>query len=152
AMPDGPPRDGPSFAPTAYCADPEPGAPSAEITAALMQVPGVAHVLEGTASDGDRFFTLTLRQLVDHSNPDGPTFEQRLSIIHHGATAPTVLGIQGYDLAQTSFREEPTVILDGNQVEIEHRYFLPSRPDPVDWSKLTIWQAAADDHCVVRAL
>src|SRR5262249_22635683 len=75
AMPDGPPRDGPSFAPTAYCADPEPGAPSAEITAALMQVPGVAHVLEGTASDGDRFFTLTLRQLVDHSNPDGPTFE-----------------------------------------------------------------------------
>lgn len=150
--PDAPVSDAPAFSQTVYCADSEPGAAAADIAAALMQVPGAAGVVEGSASNGDRFFTLTLRQLVDHSAPGGATFKQRVTVIHHATSAPTVLGTQGYDLAQTSFREEPTVILSANQVEVEHRFFPPSQPSPLDWSKLTIWQAAADDHCLVRAL
>ena len=150
--PDAPPRDAPAIVQPAFCADSEPGAPSADIAAALRRVPGIADVVEIPASEGDRFFTLTFRQLVDHSEVGGPTFKQRVTVIHHGAAAPVILGTQGYDLAQTSFREEPTVILGANQVEVEHRYFLPSQPSPVDWSKLTIWQAAADDHCLIRAL
>ncbi|WP_452124478.1 hypothetical protein [Fodinicola feengrottensis] len=29
---------------------------------------------------------------------------------------------------------------------------MPSRPAPADWSKLTIWQAATDQHVIVQAL
>ena len=47
---------------------------------------------------------------------------------------------------------EVTRILEGNQVNIEHRFFLPSRPEPADWSDLTIFQQASDDHRLERAL
>jgi hypothetical protein len=35
---------------------------------------------------------------------------------------------------------------------VEHRFFTPSRPSPADWSDLTIWQEASDEHRIVRAL
>jgi hypothetical protein len=37
-------------------------------------------------------------------------------------------------------------------MSIEHRYFAGSRPDPADWSKLTIEQMAHDEHAIVTAL
>src|SRR6185503_19153486 len=39
-----------------------------------------------------------------------------------------------------------------NQIDVEQRFFEPSRPDPADWSFLTIEQAAADHHRIVAAL
>ncbi len=42
--------------------------------------------------------------------------------------------------------------MDGNQVSMEYRYFTPSRPQPADWSKLDIWQAASDQHRIFEAL
>jgi hypothetical protein len=47
---------------------------------------------------------------------------------------------------------EPAQILDANELTVEHRYFGPSQPDPLDWSFLTIQQAAADHHRIVQAL
>jgi hypothetical protein len=44
-----------------------------------------------------------------------------------------------------------TSLLSANQIDFEHRYFLPSRPLPADWKYLTIQQAAADSHRVVQA-
>jgi hypothetical protein len=35
---------------------------------------------------------------------------------------------------------------------MEHRFFTPSRPDPADWTKLTIEQAAYDQHRITQAL
>ena len=35
---------------------------------------------------------------------------------------------------------------------MEYRFFTPSRPDPADWSKLDIWQAASDQHRIFKAL
>jgi hypothetical protein len=139
---------------TVTCADPPPGpAGAGDVAAVLAALPGVADVSEGaTTVVGYRAFTFTLRQLVDHSAPGGATFTQRLALMHHDPAGPTVLGTQGYDLAQLSFREEPTVLLGANQVEVEHRFFAASLPTPADWSKLDIWQAAADHHCAVVAL
>jgi hypothetical protein len=45
------------------------------------------------------------------------------------------------------YRDSPvqlTRLLSANQISIEHRFFAESRPNPVDWSKLTIQQMAAD--------
>ena len=42
-------------------------------------------------------------------------------------------------------------LLGANQLSVEHRFFLPSRPEPADWSLLTIQQSAADFHRIVQA-
>ena len=146
--------DAAAAGPAVFCADPVVAPASGlDVLAALQQLPGVAGASESAAGlIGYRFFTFTFRQLVDHGAAGGATFTQRVTVLHRGASAPTVLGTQGYDLAQRPFREEPTILLTANQVEVEHRFFTPSRPDPVDWSKLTIWQAAADDHCLTLAM
>lgn len=34
----------------------------------------------------------------------------------------------------------------------EHRYYPPSRPDPVDWTKDALRQGAADQHRIIVAL
>jgi hypothetical protein len=63
-----------------------------------------------------------------------------------------VVTTSGYEIQMTPLRSEPAEIVDGNQIRIEHRFFLPSRPDPADWSDLTIEQAAADHHRIIVAL
>lgn len=65
-----------------------------------------------------------------------------------------VLYTGGYGLPvnPTASRTEPTQLVDGNQVSVEHRFFRSSRPAPADWDDLTIWQEATDEHRIVQAL
>ncbi|KAB2884435.1 MAG: aminopeptidase [Kofleriaceae bacterium] len=58
----------------------------------------------------------------------------------------------GYNVSTRGSRSQLTVLTNGNQLSMEHRYFAPSRPDPADWSKLTIEQAAGDQHRITQAL
>jgi hypothetical protein len=118
----------------------------------LRAVPGLTVVSEQPAPAGFRFFMLTYRQPADHLNPQGATFEQRLQLLHRGTDRPMVLHTTGYNMPEFAFRSEPTRILDANQISVEQRFFLPSRPEPADWSKLTIWQAATDHHKIINAL
>ncbi|GLW05712.1 tripeptidyl aminopeptidase [Microtetraspora sp. NBRC 13810] len=119
----------------------------------LQAIPGLTVVSE-TQPAGYRFFVLRYTQPVDHRKPRGATFEQRLTLLHRSAGAPVVLSTNGYGLAvnPTASRTEPTQLLDGNQVSVEHRFFRDSRPSPADWDDLTIWQEATDEHRIVQAL
>jgi hypothetical protein len=65
--------------------------------------------------------------------------------------APTVLQISGYYVNPQPVQYELTALLQANQLHVEHRYFIPSRPDPVDWQFLDIAQSAADLHAIVAA-
>ena len=124
-----------------------------DIADQLAAIPGMTVVSEEPPpAAGFRFFFLTYRQPVDHTNPGGPTFEQRLQLLHRGADRPMVLHTTGYNMPEYAFRSEPTQLLDGNQISVEQRFFDPSRPNPADWSKLNIWQAATDHHRIVGAL
>ena len=119
----------------------------------LEAAPGVTVVSEEAApAPGYRFFFLTMRQLVDHTNPQGPTFEQRFQLLHRDTSRPMILHTTGYNMPEGAFRSEPTTLVDGNQISVEQRFFSPSRPDPADWRKLDIWQAATDHHKIVKAL
>jgi hypothetical protein len=119
----------------------------------LEAVPGLTVVSEEPApAPGYRFFFLTYRQAVDHLNPQGPTFEQRLQLLHRDTSRPMVLHTTGYDMPEFAFRSEPTALVDGNQISVEQRFFTPSRPEPANWRKLDIWQAATDHHKIVAAL
>ncbi|HST81771.1 MAG TPA: hypothetical protein VLL08_08570, partial [Kineosporiaceae bacterium] len=119
----------------------------------LLAIPGISLIEEKPVSTpGYRFFLLNLTQPVDHRQPNGATFQQRISVLHKDVSRPTVLFTSGYGLSTTPNRSEPTRIVDGNQVSMEYRFFTPSRPEPADWSDLTIWQAATDEHRIYQAL
>jgi hypothetical protein len=51
-----------------------------------------------------------------------------------------------------AYLDEPTVLLEANQLAVEHRYFGTSIADDADWSFLTVAQAAADSHRIVELL
>ena len=136
-------------------AGPEPASVAAQedLKDRLEAVPGLTVVAEKPApAPGFRFFFLTFRQAVDHRNPQGPTFEQRLQLLHRDTSRPMILHTTGYNMPEVAFRSEPTALVDGNQISVEQRFFEPSRPDPANWRKLDIWQAATDHHKLVQAL
>jgi hypothetical protein len=126
-------------------------AAGADIKDRILAVPGMSFIEEKPV-DGYRYFVLNYEQPVDHRHPGKGTFKQRISILHKGENRPTVFFTGGYNLSTTPSRSEPTQMTDGNQVSMEYRFFTPSRPDPADWSKLDIWQAASDQHRIFKAL
>ena len=128
-----------------------PDLPDGDLAEVLAAIPGMS-VTEEAVDPPYRFFRLVYQQPVDHDDPDGDTFGQRMTLVHRDAAAPMVLHTGGYHLTEQPFLSELGYLLDGNQVHVEQRFFGPSRPDPADWSKLTIEQAAADHHRIVEAL
>ncbi|OMI34078.1 S28 family serine protease [Streptomyces sparsogenes] len=117
----------------------------------ILAIPGMRFVEEKPYA-GYRFLVLTYTQPVDHRHPSKGTFEQRFTLLHRSTDRPTVFFTSGYDVNTSPRRSEPTQLVDGNQVSLEYRFFTPSRPNPADWSKLDIWQAASDQHRLFRAL
>jgi hypothetical protein len=125
----------------------------ADLRDQLAAIPGMTVVSEQNPPPaGYRFFILTYRQPVDHTNPAGPTFEQRLQLLHRDVNRPMILHTTGYNMPSGPFRAEPTALVDGNQISVEERFFEPSRPNPANWTKLNIWQAATDHHRITQAL
>ncbi|GGT28375.1 S28 family serine protease [Streptomyces purpureus] len=124
---------------------------SADIKDRILAIPGMT-LVEEKPYPGYRFFVLTYTQPVDHRRPSAGTFQQRITLLHKDVTRPTVFFTSGYHVNTNPRRSEPTAIVDGNQVSMEYRFFTPSRPQPADWSKLNIWQAATDQHRIFTAL
>lgn len=96
----------------------------------------------------DSILELRIRQPVDHRNPEGPSFYQRLYISHIDPSRPVVLVTAGYD-ASFYYTSEIAAQLKCNQIMVEHRYFGRSKPDSLDWRYLDTWQAASDHHRIV---
>ncbi|MFD3436282.1 S28 family serine protease [Streptomyces sp. NPDC058685] len=125
---------------------------SEDIRGQLERIPGMTVVAVGE-KQGHPHYTLTYAQPVDHRRPQRGSFTQRLTLWHKATDRPTVLHTGGYTLA--SGTAQVTTVLDANQVSVEHRYFGPSRPAGAaadDWSELTVWQEASDEHRVTQAL
>jgi len=89
-----------------------------------------------------------IEQPLDHRNPDGESFLQRVYISHVAPGQPVVLITEGYD-AKYYYTSEITAQLRCNQVMVEHRYFGQSKPDSINWDYLDTWQAASDHHRIV---
>lgn len=119
----------------------------------LRAVPGMKSVTEKTTMvEGYRLFVLEYTQPADHAAPGGATFTQRMTLMHRDYSAPVITYNSGYNLSTRGSRAEITRLTDGNQLSLEYRFFSPSRPDPADWTKLDIAQAAADQHRITQAL
>ncbi|MET8182927.1 aminopeptidase [Streptomyces sp. NPDC005336] len=122
-----------------------------DIKERVLRIPGMSFV-EEQPYEGYRFLVFTYTQPIDHRHPSKGTFKQRFTLLHKATDRPTVFYTSGYNVATAPRRSEPTQLVDGNQVSMEYRFFSPSRPQPADWSKLDIWQAASDQHRLYRAL
>jgi len=108
---------------------------------------------EVTETEGDSMFvsnyTILLEQPLDHGNPEGATFFQKIFVSHIDSTLPVVLVTEGYN-ARSNQPTEITRLLNCNQIIVEHRYFGESVPDSVDWQYLTTEQAAGDHHRIIE--
>src|SRR5262249_45252160 len=124
-----------------------------ELLDQIRALPGVARATESTSTiPGTRFFRIKFRQLVDHNNPSGAKFSQRLTLLHRSETLPVVLALNGYFLPTSPiFQNELTAYLNSNELDVEHRFFGRSVFKPVAWQYLTIEQSAADDHSIVQS-
>ncbi|WFB09415.1 aminopeptidase [Streptomyces sp. LX-29] len=122
-----------------------------DIKERILAIPGMS-LIEEKPYEGYRFFVLNYTQPIDHRHPSKGTFQQRLTLLHKATDRPTVFFTSGYNVNTNPRRSEPTQIVDGNQVSMEYRFFTPSRPQPADWSKLDIQQAAKDQHRIFKAL
>lgn len=123
-----------------------------DIAERLEAIPGMTLVEEKPAQNGDRFLLLDYTQPIDHGDPAGGTFEQRISVLHTDEDAPVVYVPNGYSINPNPAYSEPTQLLGSNEVGVEHRFFGTSMPDEKDWTTLTVWQAAQDHHRVYSAL
>lgn len=131
----------------------ETGGAPLDLLEQLQAIEGMSVEELPSEDEGVRLFDLHYLQPNDHAQPEGPWFEQHAYLRHRDATAPMVLATSGYGLFyDPAYASEPTVLLDANQLNTEQRFFGTSKPDPLDWTLLTIEQAAADHHRWVAAL
>ncbi len=124
-------------------------AQDSELYKFLKAIPG-AGVIKRDTSAFSEFYILMLPQLVDHKNPSGASFMQRIFVGHEGFDKPTVMETEGYDAQWVTPRvkTELSSLLHGNQLYVEHRYFGASVPNPIDWKYLTAEQDAGDYHYI----
>jgi hypothetical protein len=101
-------------------------------------------------SNYDSIVEFLFEQPLDHRNPGGTVFKQRIYLSHFDPDRPVVLVTEGYD-ANYYYTSELAAALRCNQVMVEHRYFGRSRPDSLQWEYLDTWQAASDYHRIIEA-
>lgn len=98
-----------------------------------------------------RQFEVYIEQPLDHNNPDGASFRQRIFISHKSLEYPVVFMPSGYSSSPVKVCEL-TETMPANQIYAAHRFMAGAEPDNRDWSCLTIEQASADFHRVVQLL
>ena len=100
-----------------------------------------------------------VEQLIDHSDPSVGTYKQRVIVGIRDINAPNVIVTEGYGAAYAlnpKYREEVSLLLDANEIFVEHRYFLESTPfvqedstitpETLNWDYMTAVNEAADLH------
>ncbi len=118
----------------------------------LKKLPGVTFKkVEDSPYNMFTTFELEVTQFIDHKNPSVGTFTQKVYLNHAGFNNYTIMATEGYSM-EVNRMYEPTIILGGNQVEVEHRYFGSSVPENKDWKYLTLEQATADLHHIRELL
>ena len=117
---------------------------AAQLERALFDLPDISFERLPDTDGGQPRYDVRVKQPLDHKNPAAGYFYQRLQLAHHGFDRPTVMSTQGYEL--NLGKNEIEALLDANHLNIEHRYFGSSKPDPVQWQYLTLEQATADLH------
>ena len=92
----------------------------------LASVVSVENIEPG--SDFKEAFEIFIEQPVDHHNPDGEKFTQKLYLSHRDESLPMVIEMDGYIITYNR-PGELEEILHCNRIIVEHRYFGESKPE-----------------------
>lgn len=128
---------------------PDPGHGDETLLQKLQELPDVVVTEIAPPQGVVQAFQIDVGQPLDHRNPSGATFYQRIYLSHLADDRPMVLSTRGYGVARNSL-DELAVLLNANQIVVTHRFFPNARPATLDWRYLTIWQAANDHHRIVQ--
>lgn len=123
-----------------------------ELLDKLNNLPGIEAKETTNSSDtaqGLRRFSLWIEQPVDHFSSSSGTFKQKLVLFHRSFEEPMVLQTSGYAIFG-EYLSYLSASFSTNQLQVEHRYFAESVPNPKDWSKLTVRQSVEDFHRIVQ--
>jgi hypothetical protein len=124
--------------------EPEPPTPGS-LLQRLSAIPGLT-VTAITPPDGySQAFSIDITQPLDHDNPAGSMFQQRFYLSHRRESGPMVFYTTGYGVSRNG-ETELGAMVNGNQIMLVHRFFPGARPSPLDWTRCTLRQAAADQH------
>ena len=93
----------------------------------------------------DSAYELKIKQALDHKNPEKGYFYQRVFLSHRSFDAPTAIITNGYGRPGNRVTEVAD-IFKTNQISVEHRYFLESSPDSLNYDYLNFEQVTADLH------
>jgi len=116
-----------------------------ELEMALFDLPDVIFKKIDTPEGYEAAYELKVKQALDHDDPSKGYFYQRAFLSHKGYDNPTAMITNGYGKSRNNITEVAT-LLDANQINIEHRYFLESSPDSLQYEYLNFKQVTADLH------
>ena len=111
----------------------------------LFELPDLIFEKTATTSELETVYQLKVKQPIDHTNPSKGFFYQKVYLTHKGFDKPTVIITEGYNRPQNRIYEL-TELLNANQLDVEHRFFGESIPEPIDYQYLNLKQATADLH------
>jgi hypothetical protein len=117
----------------------------------LFELPDVIFSTVEIPEGFDEAYKLSVRQPIDHKDPQKGYFYQRVFLSHRGFDRPVVFVTEGYEQPGI-YHNELTSLLNANQVEVEHRYFGESMPDSLDYNYLNVEQEASDLHHINQLL
>ena len=111
----------------------------------LFELPDLIFKKTATTTALETVYQLKVKQPIDHTNPSKGFFYQKVYLTHKGFDRPTVIITEGYNRDQNRIYEL-TELLNANQLDVEHRFFGESMPEPLDYQYLNLKQATADLH------
>lgn len=111
----------------------------------LFHLPDVIFKKIDTPNGYQSAYELKIRQPLDHKDHSKGYFYQRVYLSHKGFDQPTCMITNGYGRPSNNITEVAE-LLNANQINIEHRYFLESSPDTLDYNYLNFEQVTADLH------
>lgn len=126
-------------------------AQDSEILTKLRTLKGISIKKLETTKGFKECFEIKILQPLDHNNPNGKTFKQRIFLSHIDFSNPTLIITEGYDAnyaANNTYVNELSPMMKANQIFVEHRYFGKSKPDSMDWKYLNVEQASKDYHAI----
>ena len=98
-------------------------------------------------------YSMFILQPVNHDQPGGDKFKQRVCILFRGYDRPTIMVTEGYQWNGFCDVDDIAKNLNANMVHVEHRNFGESyNQDKGKWEYETSAQASADLHAVYQAL
>ncbi|MDH6306975.1 hypothetical protein M2459_003592 [Parabacteroides sp. PF5-5] len=124
---------------------------ASELKEKLSQLKDISQIEALESEHYAEKYVVRITQPLDHKQPQLGSFTQRVVVSHVGFDRPTVIVTEGYGgryAMNSRYQEELSKLFNLNVVFVEHRFFLESTPEPLNWDYLTAENSAYDLHHV----